>query len=456
MSGCTSCGTANDDKVGGCQNNGTCGTSGCNRLNVFDWLSGMDIPAIDRYDVVEVRFKAGRKAFFRNVNRLDLTTGDAVMVDMPGAGVHLGYVSLMGELVRLQMMKKAVKDDDEITKILRIANDRDLEKAREAENRELPALFRARAVINELSLQMKLSDVEFQADHLKATFFYSADSRVDFRELIKILAGEFKVRIEMRQISLRQEAGRLGGIGSCGRELCCSTWLTDFKSVSTSAARYQNLSLNPAKLSGQCGRLKCCLNYELETYITELKDIPELKGALKTAHGEARLQKTDIFRKLMWFSLANDNTWYPINTERVVEIMEMNKRGEVPESLQENTPEISLDDDGNRDLELLDKKYSLSKNKKKKKKKRGRLDQKPLAKGGQAPKVAKVNEANGNQEKRRPADKPGNMPRAEAKPDGESQAAKKAGGRGRPQGQQRRRNRPGKPQQPKNNGGGES
>lgn len=454
MSGCTSCGTANEDKVGGCQNNGTCGTSGCNRLNVFDWLSGMDIPAVDRYDVVEVRFKAGRKAFFRNVNRIDLTTGDAVMVDMPGAGVHLGYVSLMGELVRLQMMKKGVKDDDEITKILRIANDRDLDKAREAENRELPALFRAREVINELNLQMKLSDVEFQADHLKATFFYSADSRVDFRELIKVLAGEFKVRIEMRQISLRQEAGRLGGIGSCGRELCCSTWLTDFKSVSTSAARYQNLSLNPAKLSGQCGRLKCCLNYELETYITELKDIPEVKGPLKTANGEARLQKTDIFRKLMWFSFANDNTWYPIDTERVLEIMEMNQRGEVPESLQENVSEINLDDAGNRDLELLDKKYSLPK-KKKKKKKRARPDQRASVQGGQMAKPGNQKEGHGHSQKRRPGNNPSKAPRAEAKPDGDPQPGKKAGGKGRPQNQHRRRNRPGKPQQSKNDGGGE-
>jgi cell fate regulator YaaT (PSP1 superfamily) len=456
MSGCTSCGTANEDKVGGCQNNGTCGTSGCNRLNVFDWLSGMDIPAVDRYDVVEVRFKAGRKGFFRNVNRLDLTTGDAVMVDMPGAGVHMGYVSLMGELVRLQMLKKGVKDDDEITKILRIANDRDIEKAREGENRELPALFRAREVINELNLQMKLSDVEFQADLLKATFFYSAESRVDFRELIKILAGEFKVRIEMRQISLRQEAGRLGGIGSCGRELCCSTWLSDFKSVSTSAARYQNLSLNPAKLSGQCGRLKCCLNYELETYITELKDIPEVKGPLKTAQGEARLQKTDIFRKLMWFSFANDNSWYSIETERVVEIIQMNQRGEVPESLQENAPEMNLDDAGNRDLELLDKKYSLPKKRKKKKKKKGGPGQRMANQGASAPNTGQSKDAQGRNPKQRPGGKPSKGPRVETKSEGEGPSARNNGGKAKPQGQQRRRNRPGKPRPPKENGSAEN
>lgn len=233
-------------------------------------------------------------------------------------------------------------------------------------------MYRSREIIQQLGLKMKLTDVEFQADNSKATFFYSADERVDFRELIKHLASEFRIRVEMRQISLRQEAGRIGGIGSCGRELCCSTWLTDFKTVSTSAARYQNLSLNPGKLSGQCGRLKCCLNYELDTYLQAIDDIPKLEGSLKTKKGEATLQKTDIFKKIMWFGFANENSWHPIPAARVIEIIELNKKDIIPESLLQ-------DDDRDReiqvqavtsDLERLDKKYALSKNKKKKRKKR--------------------------------------------------------------------------------------
>jgi cell fate regulator YaaT (PSP1 superfamily) len=218
---------------------------------------------------------------------------------------------------------------------------------------------------------MKLSDIEYQADNTKATFFYSADDRVDFRELIKILAGEFKIRVEMRQISLRQEAGRLGGIGVCGRELCCATWLTEFKNVATSAARYQNLSLNPSKLSGQCGRLKCCLNYELETYIDALEDIPKIEGPLLTEKGEATLQKTDIFRKIMWFGFREENTWYPLNVDRVNEILKLNRDGKKPASLdkdvvEEKAPLETL----NSDLQRMDQKYK-NKGKKKKKKKKG-------------------------------------------------------------------------------------
>jgi cell fate regulator YaaT (PSP1 superfamily) len=290
--GC-SCGSTKDGKVSGCNNNGACGTGGCNKMNVFDWLSNMDMPVEDKYDVVEVRFKNGRKEFFRNSDRLILTTGDAVVVEVPN-GHHIGHVSLQGELVRLQLQKKKVADDAEIKKIYRIAHQKDLEKFEEVKKRELPTLYRTREILRDLKLEMKLSDIEFQADNSKATFFYSADDRVDFRELIKILASEFKIRVEMRQISLRQEAGRLGGIGVCGRELCCSTWLSEFKNVATSAARYQNLSLNPSKLSGQCGRLKCCLNYELETYIEALENIPKIEAPLLTEKGEAILQKTDI------------------------------------------------------------------------------------------------------------------------------------------------------------------
>ncbi|KAI9550206.1 YbaB D bd domain containing protein [Daphnia sinensis] len=250
----------------------------------------MGIPDVDNFDIVEIKFKGGRKEYYRNVDYLPLTTGDPVVVDVP-SGHHIGYVSLQGELVRLQMQKRKIRDDDNILRIYRIATQKDLEKWQEAKNREIPTLYRSKQIIDELKLQMKMSDIEYQADNSKATFYYSAEDRIDFRELIKLLAGEFKIRVEMRQISLRQEAGRLGGIGVCGRELCCSTWLVDFKNVSTSAARYQNLSLNPGKLSGQCGRLKCCLNYELDTYMDAIKDIPQVERPLLTESGPAKLQK---------------------------------------------------------------------------------------------------------------------------------------------------------------------
>nr|WP_041738239.1 regulatory iron-sulfur-containing complex subunit RicT [Echinicola vietnamensis] len=340
-------------------------------MNSFDWLSHMGIPNVDNFDIVEVKFKGGRKDYFRNVNHLQLTTGDPVVVDVP-SGHHIGYVSLQGELVRLQMQKRKIKNDDNITKIYRVASPKDLEKWEEAKNREIPTLYRTKQIIDEIKLEMKLSDIEYQADNSKATFYYSADERVDFRELIKILASEFKIRVEMRQISLRQEAGRLGGIGVCGRELCCSTWIHDFKSVSTSAARYQNLSLNPTKLSGQCGRLKCCLNYELDTYMTALEDIPTIEKPLVTEAGHAKLQKTDIFRKLMWFSYNNENNWHSIDCDRVKEIIEMNKEGKKPFSLELNDV-MDLEEEksnSNIDLELLDKKFSKNNKKRKKRKPR--------------------------------------------------------------------------------------
>jgi cell fate regulator YaaT (PSP1 superfamily) len=323
--------------------------------------------------VVEVRFKGGRKDFFRNNNNLSLTTGDPVVVDVPN-GHHIGYVSLKGELVRLQMLKKKVDNNEEIRNIYRIATEKDLEKFNLVRDQESTTMYRARSIIHELKLRMKLSDVEYQADKSKATFFYSAEERVDFRDLIKRLAEEFRVRIEMRQISLRHEAGRLGGIGSCGRELCCSTWLSDFRSVSTTAARYQNLSLNPSKLSGQCGRLKCCLNYELETYMDALKDIPTVARALQTQRGDAVLQKTDIFKRIMWFGYRDDNNWYPVTVERVKEIISLNSQGVVVDMLALDEPkeeeakkiEFAAKLEGN--LERLDDKFK-SKSKKKKKKK---------------------------------------------------------------------------------------
>lgn len=327
-------------------------------MNVFDWLSNMDMPVADRFDIVEIRFKNGRKDFYRNSDHLNLHAGDPVIIEVQN-GHHLGHVSLQGELVRLQMKKKNIANDGEIRKIYRLATTRDLEKHQEVQKRELPSIHRSREIIRQMRLKMKLSDVEFQADGMKASFFYSADERVDFRELIRVLAGEFKVRVEMKQISLRQEAGRLGGIGVCGRELCCSTWLTDFKNVSTSAARYQNLSLNPSKLSGQCGRLKCCLNYELETYMDALKHIPEISRPLLTEKGEASLQKTDIFRKIMWFGYKEENAWFPLQVDRVNEILKLNQEGRKPATLEldalvEREPVSVL----NSDLMQLDKKFS--------------------------------------------------------------------------------------------------
>lgn len=401
--GCA-CGTKNKDgKVSGCNNNGACGTGGCNKMNVFDWLSNMSMPTEDRFDVVEVRFKNGRKDFYRNSDNILLHTGDAIVVEAM-TGHHIGYVSMQGELVRLQMQKKKVANDDEIRKIYRIAHTKDLEKLEEVKNREMPSLYHAREVIRKMNLGMKLSDVEFQADNTKAVFYYSADERVDFRELIKVLAGDFKVRVEMRQISLRQEAGRLGGIGVCGRELCCSTWLGDFKNVATSAARYQNLSLNPSKLSGQCGRLKCCLNYELETYMEALKFIPEVEVPLLTEKGEARLQKTDIFRKLMWFAYKDENNWYALNTDRVNEILEMNRTGKKPASLELNEEEAKVPVATlNSDLASLDRKFKNQGKNKNKNKNRNRDNQQNQNRGGnRSPNQQNQNPRPNNQSQGRP------------------------------------------------------
>jgi cell fate regulator YaaT (PSP1 superfamily) len=358
-----------DNKTAGCSSGG-CSSGGCTKLNTFDWLSDMALPSTMRYNVVEVKFKGGRKDYYRNSKKLDLHTGDFVVCQMQN-GYHIGTVSLQGELVRLQLIKKEIPDNDKMAKLLRVASGSDMEKHQQAINRDLPTMFRVRELMSDFKLKMKVSDVEFQSDNSKATFYYSADDRIDFRELIKALASEFRVRVDMRQISLRQEASRIGGIGSCGRELCCSTWLTDFKSISTSAARYQNLSLNPAKLSGQCGRLKCCLNYELETYVDALQDIPKVNKPLFTEKGEAFLQKTDIFRRLMWFGYKNDNTWFSIPTTRVVEIMEMNKAGKKPvslEDLQLLEEVVNKKEPLNNELDRLDRKLSSrpeNKNKKK-------------------------------------------------------------------------------------------
>jgi cell fate regulator YaaT (PSP1 superfamily) len=336
--GCSSgCGTSTNGIPAGCNNNGSCGTAdGCNKLTVFDWLGNMSLPMGQKpFDIVEVRFKNSRKEFFRNTNSLTLNVGDAVAVEAT-SGHDIGTISMTGELVRLQLKKKNINaSSDEIRKIYRKAKQADIDKWKEARSLEVDTMYRARTIALRLGLEMKLSDVEYQGDKSKAIFYYTADARVDFRELIKVLAEEFKVRIEMRQIGSRQEASRLGGIGSCGRELCCSTWLTDFRTVNTSAARYQQLSLNPLKLAGQCGKLKCCLNYELDSYVDALKEFPDMEGKkLLTRKGDAFLQKTDIFRRMMWFSYRSEpGVFIPLHVEVVNGILEANSKGDIPEEL---------------------------------------------------------------------------------------------------------------------------
>ncbi|MFT4062899.1 MAG: regulatory iron-sulfur-containing complex subunit RicT [Edaphocola sp.] len=375
--GCGSCGTASGTgKPSGCQSNGGCSTGGCNRLNVFNWLS--DIPFSDPgkpYAVAEVSFNKGsRKEFFRNVSGELFEKGDWVAVEGAG-GFDVGQISLTGELVKLQMKKYAVDDGPELKKLLRPATERDMEQWQQAKERERETTVRARAIAKELRLEMKIAEVEFQADSRKVTFFYTADSRVDFRELIKIFATEFKAKVEMRQIGARQESGKVGGIGSCGRELCCSTWLSDFKTVNTTAARYQSLSINQTKLSGQCGRLKCCLNYELDTYMDALQAFPEGTDQLEVAAGRIFLQKKDIFRNLMWYSFSGSNKQYPLTKERVLAIKALNQQGVKPEDLEaaevttrHKDPEKTVDMGFVNDVGLLTL-SSLSKGKKKNKQK---------------------------------------------------------------------------------------
>ncbi len=332
--GCGSCASGGGCTPAGCQSNGSCMTNGCNKLDVYDWLSDMDMPAnYTPFNIVEVRFKGSRKDFYINRDQLYLEMGEPVAVETATGGYDIGHVSLTGELVRLQLKKNKQSADKVEKRIYRKATPADLEKYELAKGLEWETMHRARTLALGLGLSMKLSDVDYQGDKTKATFYYTAEGRVDFRELIKKMAEAFRIRIEMRQIGMRQEASRLGGIGSCGRELCCSTWLTDFKTVSTSAARYQNLSLNTLKLAGQCGKLKCCLNYELDTYVDALRDIPGDIDRLETKRGVARLQKTDIFKKLMWFSYAGDENWVPLPTDKVKQIAAANKQGEIPEDV---------------------------------------------------------------------------------------------------------------------------
>ncbi|HEY4205541.1 MAG TPA: regulatory iron-sulfur-containing complex subunit RicT [Puia sp.] len=353
--GCSNCGTAKGGKPSGCKSNGGCSTGGCNRLNVHDWLSNLPFSDPDSgCRIIEVSFNRGsRKDFYRNTTTHIFEKGDMISVEGV-SGFDVGEVSMTGEMVRLQMKKKDVDErNPEIKKILRRATDKDLEIMQQNKSRERDALTRSRAIARQLKLELKMSEVEIQADGRKATFFYIADDRVDFRELIKLYAGEFRLKVEMRQIGARQEAAKVGGIGSCGRELCCSTWLSDFRSVNTTAARYQNLSINQSKLSGQCGRLKCCLNYELDTYLDALQNFPDNAETLQVGKGTAILIKKDIFKNLMWYVLPDSNKQYPLTIERVRNIRRQNLQNVVPENLEPvevNTGKPKEDESGFVDL----------------------------------------------------------------------------------------------------------
>jgi cell fate regulator YaaT (PSP1 superfamily) len=346
--GCGSCSTG-ACSTGGCGQKGGCKTGGCNKLNSYDWFDGMQQPTQSEFNnVYEVRFKSTRKEFFRNVNGLSLITGDFVAVESD-RGFDVGQISLGGILAQLQMRKKKVRGGvEKMRKIYRRATKDDLEKLQLARSREQETLVRCREIVKMLKIDMKMSEVEYQGDNTKGIFYYIAEQRVDFRELIKLLANEFRIRIEMKQIGLRFESALVGGIGSCGRELCCSTWLSDFKTVSTAAARYQNLSLNPMKISGQCGRLKCCLNFELDSYFDALKDIPKV-DRIETDLGMAYLQKTDIFKRTMWFSYAGDSSWIPMEADKVMEMSAMNKKGIKPASLH-SLDKVVADEDKEADF----------------------------------------------------------------------------------------------------------
>jgi cell fate regulator YaaT (PSP1 superfamily) len=333
---CQSCSTK-DGQPKGCKNNGTCGTDSCNKLTVFDWLSNMSLPSNEKpFNWVEVRFKNGRKDYYKNTENLSLSIGDIVATQAQ-SGHDIGMVTLTGELVRVQMKRKKTNPNrEQFDKIYRKASQKDIDIWSTARNKEEPMKVKARQFAIDLKLKMKISDIEFQGDGNKATFYYTAEERVDFRELIKLFAKEFRTRIEMKQVGFRQEAARLGGIGSCGRELCCSTWLTDFRSVSTSAARYQQLSLNPQKLAGQCGKLKCCLNYELDSYLDALKSFPKTETKLYTEKGTAVCQKTDIFKGHLWYAYEGEwMNWHLITTEQANEIIQLNRKKEKVANLED-------------------------------------------------------------------------------------------------------------------------
>jgi cell fate regulator YaaT (PSP1 superfamily) len=381
--GCIGCScSTGKDSVSGCRSNGGCASGGCNRHNTYDWITAQGIADPHPFDVVEVSFKNGsRKEFFKNPQHTRATTGDWVIVEAPSGGYDVGTVSLSGELVRLQMRRKKVRTDARLGQVIRKAHERDMERLDAVRREERDILVHARAIARSLKLNMKIGDVEFQGDGRKCTFFYTADGRVDFRELIRHYARDFKVKIEMRQIGARQESARIGGLGNCGRELCCSTWLAEFKSVNTAAARYQNLAINQTKLSGMCGRLKCCLNYELDTYIDALEDFPDRAEKLKTQAGLAILIKTDVFRRLMFYTYAEDRgKLYPIHVDQIWEALDMIKSGKLPGSLEDilamaPAPDVDEPEEAEPDFENVHDVIQLpieKRNKRKKNRKKNR------------------------------------------------------------------------------------
>jgi len=334
---CKTCSSKTNGSPKGCKNNGTCGTDSCNKLTVFNWLSNMNLPSGQtEFNFCEVRFKNGRKDYFLNKNSISLSIGDIVSTQADH-GFDVGIITLTGELVRVQMNKKKVNLELDSSKIIyRKSKQQEIDNWSSYRDKEESIKVKARQLAIDLRLKMKISDIEYQGDGTKITFYYTAEERVDFRELIKLYARDFRTKIEMKQVGLRQEASRLGGIGSCGRELCCSTWLTDFRSVSTSAARYQQLSLNPQKLAGQCGKLKCCLNYELGSYMDALKNFPKKDIKLKTQKGIAVCQKTDIFKKQLWYAYEGEwSNWFMLSADQVNLIISKNKSNKLVSGLEE-------------------------------------------------------------------------------------------------------------------------
>ncbi len=376
--GCSSCGTGKNGEAAGCQSKGGCSSGGCNRMNVMDWFADMPISFNENFGIIEVSFKNGsRKGFYRNVSNISLEKGQLVVVEA-AQGYDIGEVSLQGELVKLQMKKRRVTErDDTIRNVLRIATDEDINVLIEARSKEKDTMVRARAMARQNNLEMKIGDIEYQGDNKKVTIFYTADGRVDFRELVKIYAKEFKVKIEMRQIGARQEAARVGGIGTCGRELCCSTWLNDFKSVTTQAVRYQNLAINTDKLSGQCGRLKCCLNYELDTYNDSLKKFPKHADKIETEDGVAILKKTEILKRLMWYEYETQRgNFFKLDIEDVKELLYMNKTGKKPKSLDDFAVEDDIKVDESKHEDLVGQVTLHTLEEKERKKRRGNRNKK--------------------------------------------------------------------------------
>ena len=431
---CGSCGTTENGVPKGCKSNGNCGSgtcgSGSNKLAVFDWLSNMTLPSgQEKFNIFEVRFKNGRKHFYKNPDNLPVTMGDIVAVES-SPGHDIGTVSLAGELVKVQMKKRKITEDHEdVKKIYRKASQRDIDIWQQSRAKEEETQRKGREILGRLGLQMKLSDVEYQGDGNKATFYYTAESRVDFRQLIRDLAGAFSIRVEMKQVGARQEAARLGGVGSCGRELCCSTWLTDFRKVTTSAARYQQLSLNPLKLAGQCGKLKCCLNFELDTYLDALKTFPKQDLVLKTEKGEAVFVKMDIFKNHLWYTYKEERfKWFRLTLEQVLEIIALNKNNEKSISLEEYEADVVLPEKV--DFEDAVGQDSLT-----------RFD---------APKTSKRRRNNKNNNKKKPIgavasktqNKPNPRKKLQAKQENKSQVQNKEQSQGQPQQQNKPKPRP--------------